>query len=194
MDLNPVFGSIGRDDQSWLGSARGATSAQSIGLLMSAFVAATHYPNGYFPSGIPLSKITSGGNSGLYGPADSVTVADGVTNSTTTVTSASANFEAGDVGATISGSGIPAGTTIASVTNPTTVVMSAAATATASGVSITVQQTLSGFLLDATTAPRNTATTVINGALLDTGRIVVANLPIAVNAATQATNPRFVFV
>lgn len=194
MDLNPVFGSIGRDDQSWLGSARGVTSAQSIGLLMSAFVAATHYPNGYFPSGIALSKIATGGNAGLYGPAGSRTVADGVTATNTALTSATAAFTAGDVGAAVSGTGIAAGTTIASVTNATTVVLSAATTATATGVSITVLDSLSGFLLTATAAPRNSATTVINGALLDTGRVIAANLPIALAASAQATNPRFIFV
>lgn len=65
-------------------------------------------------------------------------VSDGVTNSTTTVTSATAAFVAGDVGSIITGSGIPAYTTIASVTNSTTAVLSAAATASASGVSLTI--------------------------------------------------------
>lgn len=71
------------------------------------------------------------------------TVADGVLNSTTTVTSATAAFVAGDVAGSISGTGIPVGATIVSVTNATTVVISAAATATASGVSITVFKPLS---------------------------------------------------
>lgn len=66
-------------------------------------------------------------------------VSDGVTNSTsTTVTSASANFTSADVGQKISGSGIPSNTTIASVTNSTTAVMSAAATASATGVALTI--------------------------------------------------------
>lgn len=66
------------------------------------------------------------------------TVTDGVLNSTTTVTSATAAFTASDIGFVISGTGIPANTTIVSVTNATTAVMSAAATATASGVTITL--------------------------------------------------------
>ena len=66
------------------------------------------------------------------------TFTDGVLNSTTTLTSASANFGPEAVGRTVTGTGIPAGTTIASVTNRTTAVMSAAATATAAGVSFTV--------------------------------------------------------
>lgn len=53
---------------------------------------------------------------------------DAVTNATTALTSATANFQAGDVGKTITGTNIPPGTTIASVTNPTTIVLSQAAT------------------------------------------------------------------
>lgn len=77
------------------------------------------------------------------------TVADGVLNSSTTVTSATAAFTSLDVGATITGTGIPVAATIASVTNGTTVVISAAATATSSSVSLTITRTntnaLSGF-------------------------------------------------
>lgn len=71
------------------------------------------------------------------GPARAVT--DGATtNTSTTVTSATAFFQPTDVGKSITGSGIPAGATIASVTNTTTVVISAAATATASSVALTI--------------------------------------------------------
>jgi flagellar hook protein FlgE len=64
---------------------------------------------------------------------------DGVTTAaSTTLTSATAGFTAADVGKTITGAGIPAGTTIASVTNGTTVVLSQAATATAAGVTVNV--------------------------------------------------------
>ena len=66
-------------------------------------------------------------------------VADGVTTSgDETFTSATAAFTADDVGATISGTGIPASTTIASVTSATEVEMSAQATITDTGVSVTV--------------------------------------------------------
>lgn len=65
-------------------------------------------------------------------------VADGATNTNTTVTSATAAFTARDVGAAISGTGIPAGAYIVSVTNATTVIISVAATATATGVTITI--------------------------------------------------------
>lgn len=66
------------------------------------------------------------------------TVSDGVLNTTTTVTSATAVFTSADVGKAISGTGIPVGTTISSITNATTVVLSAAATATASGVALVI--------------------------------------------------------
>ena len=68
----------------------------------------------------------------------SQTFTDGVENSTTTLTSATANFVAGDVGKTVTGDNIPAGTTIASRTNSTTVELSQAATATGSGNTFTI--------------------------------------------------------
>lgn len=79
------------------------------------------------------------------------TVADAATTAaSTTLTSATAAFVAGDVASTVVGTGIPAGVTIVSVTNGTTVVMSAAATATASGVSVTVTGAGSSLLALAT--------------------------------------------
>ncbi len=65
MDLSIQRVVEGRDDQSWLGSAHGTSSARTITLQMSSFTASTHYPNGYFPSGLPLGKNTATGN---YGP------------------------------------------------------------------------------------------------------------------------------
>lgn len=69
------------------------------------------------------------------------TVTDGATATSTALTSATANFVAADVGATVTGSGIPGATTIASVTNATTVVLSASTTATAGSVSVTIART-----------------------------------------------------
>ena len=57
-------------------------------------------------------------------------VADGVDSTSITITSATAAFVAGDVGATITGTDIPVGTTILSVTNATTAVLTAATTGT----------------------------------------------------------------
>jgi hypothetical protein len=64
--------------------------------------------------------------------------ADGVTNTDTSLVSATATFVAGDVGRQVYGSGIYPGTVINSRTNGTTVVLSHATTATATGVFITL--------------------------------------------------------
>lgn len=65
MDLSVKTETFGSDNQSWLASAHGLDAGRGITLDTSAFTAGTHYPNGYFPSGLPLGKITA---SGLYGP------------------------------------------------------------------------------------------------------------------------------
>lgn len=67
---------------------------------------------------------------------------DGVSNSTTTYTSATAVFASADVGHGISGTNIPAGTTIVSRTNATTIILSQAATGTGSGLTFTIEQRL----------------------------------------------------
>lgn len=86
-----------------------------------------------------LSAITQGfGVVTAATDASGVTFTDGVLNSTTLVTSATAAFTQADVGRTITGTGIPAGTTITAVASATNATMSQAATATASSVSITI--------------------------------------------------------
>ncbi|MGW5239493.1 hypothetical protein ACWEOW_11220 [Monashia sp. NPDC004114] len=66
-------------------------------------------------------------------------VTDGVTtNGSKTLTSATAAFVPREIGRSISGSGIPASTTIETVIDATTVILSAAATATATGVSVSL--------------------------------------------------------
>lgn len=71
MNLNPTSESFGQDDQSWLASAHGTSSARSITLDTSTFTAGTHYPAGHFPSGLPLGKITATGKYGPYSNAAS---------------------------------------------------------------------------------------------------------------------------
>lgn len=44
-------------DQSWLGSSHGLRNARTETLDISTFTAATHYPNGYIPSGLPVAKV-----------------------------------------------------------------------------------------------------------------------------------------
>jgi hypothetical protein len=66
------------------------------------------------------------------------------TTSSTTLTSGSAGFDAADVGRTISGTGIQAGTTIATVVSTTAVTLSQVATATATSVLITLGRSTAG--------------------------------------------------
>lgn len=44
-------------DMSWLGSGHGIRNARTEILDISTFTAATHYPNGYIPSGMPVAKV-----------------------------------------------------------------------------------------------------------------------------------------
>lgn len=66
------------------------------------------------------------------------TVADGATNTNTTVTSATAAFTDDDIGKPISGTNIPAGTTITAVASATSVTISQAATGTGTGITLTI--------------------------------------------------------
>jgi hypothetical protein len=133
MNLTPQSQQIGRDDQSWLGSAHGTNSAQSIALAVAAFTAGTHYPNGYLPSGLPIGLYTSGGNSGKFGPY-TTGASDG-------------------------------------------------------------SQTLAGFLLTPVAIPAAGAPAVVNGALLDRGRVITSKVPIiAIDTAAKTSNPRFNYV
>lgn len=75
-------------------------------------------------------------------PASATVISDGVSNSTTTITSASASFTQADVGATITGTDLPAAVYIASVTNGTTAILSAAATGSGSARTWTINRHL----------------------------------------------------
>ena len=83
----------------------------------------------------------------LTAPAHAVTllggqgprqVTDGVTNSTTLLTSATAAFNSGDLFRPVSGAGIPNGTLLSADASATNVTLSQPATASASGVTITL--------------------------------------------------------
>lgn len=56
---------FGSGDMSWLGSAHGLRNARTAILDISAFTKATHYPDGYIPSGTPVAKVA-----GLLVPYD----------------------------------------------------------------------------------------------------------------------------
>lgn len=71
MDLTQRTITFAGDDQSWLGSEHGTQATESIVLDTSLFTPATHYPDGFFKSGIPLGKITTGGKYGPYSDAAS---------------------------------------------------------------------------------------------------------------------------
>lgn len=65
MDLSIGSETFGQEDQTWLAAAHGIDLARSITLDVSEFTEGTHYPDGFFPAGLPLGKITA---TGLYGP------------------------------------------------------------------------------------------------------------------------------
>lgn len=67
MDLNLKVESFSQDRRDWLGSAHGTDAPVSVTLDVSKFTKATHYPDGYLKSGLPLGKVTTGGK---YGPYD----------------------------------------------------------------------------------------------------------------------------
>lgn len=79
---------------------------------------------------------------GIYGDvtvSTGRTVTDGVTtNSSTTVTSATAAFTIADIGRTITGTNIPALATIVTVGSATSVTISAAATGSGTGITLTI--------------------------------------------------------
>ncbi|WP_032402477.1 head decoration protein [Rhodococcoides fascians] len=58
-------GTFSTENRSWINGKHGQDLTPSITLDLSKFVAGTHYPNGYIPSGIVLGKITA---TGLYAP------------------------------------------------------------------------------------------------------------------------------
>ncbi len=55
------------EDRSWLASRDGTDVTFGVTLDTSLFTQATHYPNGFVPSGAVLAKVTA---TGFYGPYD----------------------------------------------------------------------------------------------------------------------------
>lgn len=49
--------SFGSGNMAWLGSAHAINSARTAMLDISAFTKATHFPDGYIPSGTPVAKV-----------------------------------------------------------------------------------------------------------------------------------------
>ena len=139
----------------------------------------------------PIVTYTSNGIAVDYGRW----VSDGVTTSgSATLTSATANFTAADVGASLTGTGIPTTTqtTIQADTNSTTVTMSATATSSATGNSVrivpqsTVVYTISGNSILRT---ENGAVTTIASA---TDQLVPSNTDVeATNSEYLTSNVTF---
>ena len=124
-------------------------------------------------------------------------VVDGVTTaSSSTLTSASANFTSGDTGLSVSGTNIPDGTT-ATFVNATTITLSNAATASGTSQTITFGATLVNTTTRAVNDAANTSATVITSSaarfktddigLRVTGPGIPANTFITAVTGTTAT-------
>lgn len=68
--------SFSNGDQTWLDSDHGLRNARSEVLDISAFTAATHYPNGFIPSGTPVAR--GGGMLVPYTSAEATTTGAGI--------------------------------------------------------------------------------------------------------------------
>lgn len=83
LDIAVQSTSYQSERRNWLWGPHGTTPGDtpSIVLDLSQFVAATHFPNGYIPSGIVLGQVTAVGaaNRGLYVPYNDAFDADPAT-------------------------------------------------------------------------------------------------------------------
>ncbi|MEU7039845.1 head decoration protein [Streptomyces varsoviensis] len=69
MDLTFKRETFSQDRRNWLGSEHGTDAPRSITLDVAKFSQASHYPDGYLKSGLPVAKITATGLYGLYDKA-----------------------------------------------------------------------------------------------------------------------------
>lgn len=67
MELSIRKSSVGQDDRTWLGTAHGTQSTTSITLDLTTFDAATHYPEGWLKSGLPLMILREENGQDIYG-------------------------------------------------------------------------------------------------------------------------------
>lgn len=65
MDLKTRTTTYVNEDMSWLASAHGTETGDTVTLDFSLFTAGTHFPNGFIPAGMMLGKVTA---TGAYGP------------------------------------------------------------------------------------------------------------------------------
>jgi hypothetical protein len=133
-------------------------------------VAGTNIPSGTIISAVnsatsvTMSKAATGTGNGLwisiYGDGNRTVMDAFTTSGSTTITSSTAYFTAADVGKSIVGAAIAAGTTVAAVTNSTTATLSAAATADSGNLTVTIGGTVVVY-----TVNNNTITRTENGAV-----------------------------
>jgi hypothetical protein len=114
------------------------SASQPVGAYGMSLSAATAFPAASVNWGTVhdtgLFDALTGGNLWLFAPLMR-TVTDGaLTAGSTTLSSATANFAAGDVGQLVYAPGLPLGTTIVSVTSATAVVLSAQSASTGSAL------------------------------------------------------------
>lgn len=72
-DITVRRSAVQAEDRSWLQGPAGVGPGEtpSVTLDLALFTAATHYPNGYVPSGIVLGQVTASKKFGPYDPAAS---------------------------------------------------------------------------------------------------------------------------
>lgn len=68
MQLGITTKALSFENQAWLYSHDGAKGAKPATLLLSLFTEGTHFPNGYFPSGLELGRVTATGKFGPFNP------------------------------------------------------------------------------------------------------------------------------
>lgn len=69
MDLTLTTEEFGVGRQDWVGSRHGLNEARPVTINLASFTAATHYPEGWLLSGLPLGIITASGQYGLFDSA-----------------------------------------------------------------------------------------------------------------------------
>lgn len=175
---------IGSGDQSWLGSAHGIENCRTELLNISAFTAATHYPDGYIKSGQPVAKV-----GGLLVPYDDTQTLPAPTLNAPTTATTGGTLAAGTyyykvtavnaVGETIGSNEVSQATT----GTTSTVGLSWGAVAGATGYKV-YRATVSG---GQSTSPALVATLGAVTSYTDTGTAVSAGAVPATNGAVVAT-------
>lgn len=120
----------------------GATALQAIQVQINA---TDVWTTPAFDSGIVLTSVPELDLAGFSPRAATIST----TNASTTITAATATFDAADIGGSIVGAGIPAGATITAVASGTSATISAAATATGTP-SVTITRAYAGVADGAT--------------------------------------------